>query len=114
MKYPHIVVDYDGSPYVCINEHSACEIVTYQNMMTVPIKTVLQIVSHVVHHQMCDAIIVVVIAQWSGIVYSNCQLGKASRQHFMGTAWSMAADLMGNALWVSFHASRTMEAMYLL
>ena len=45
-----------------IDEHPALEIPTDQNMMTIPVKTVLQIVANIVCHQMRDAKIVVLIA----------------------------------------------------
>ena len=58
-----------------IDEHPALEIQTDQNVMTIPVKTVLQIVANIVCHQMRDAKTVVVIVQLSWIVHHNCQFG---------------------------------------
>ena len=77
VENPPIVANYYCSSSVCIYEHAASEIETYQNVMTVPIKAVLQVAVHIICHQMGDAIIVAIVVQWSWVVHRNCQLGEA-------------------------------------
>ncbi len=77
VENPPIVANYYCSSSVCIYEHAASEIETYQNVMTVPIKAVLQVAVHIICHQMGDAIIVAIVVQWSWVVHGNHQLGEA-------------------------------------